>query len=101
MRYYTLNKNKYHNPIVNLDKIWSLVGEEVSVCWCCVCVALCVCQCLSLSAVSLAACMSQAAAAPGGQSCGVVWVGARLLLTTHASRRASAHVSAWQLPCTH
>jgi hypothetical protein len=32
MRYFTLNKNKYHNPIVNLDKLWSLVGEEVGVC---------------------------------------------------------------------
>lgn len=29
MRYFHLNKNKYHNPIVNLDKLWSLVGEEV------------------------------------------------------------------------
>ncbi|KAF5836155.1 component of cytosolic 80S ribosome and 60S large subunit [Dunaliella salina] len=29
MRYFHINKNKYHNPIVNLDKLWSLVGEEV------------------------------------------------------------------------
>jgi hypothetical protein len=30
MRYFHLNKNKYHCPIVNLDKLWTLVGEEVS-----------------------------------------------------------------------
>ena len=29
MRYFHLSKNKYHCPIINLDKIWSLVGEEV------------------------------------------------------------------------
>lgn len=29
MRYFHLNKNKYHCPIINLDKIWNLVGEEV------------------------------------------------------------------------
>lgn len=29
MRYFNLNKNKYHNPIINLDKLWTLVGEEV------------------------------------------------------------------------
>ena len=29
MRYFNLKKNKYHCPIVNLDKLWSLVGEEV------------------------------------------------------------------------
>lgn len=28
MRYFHLNKNKYHCPIINLDKIWNLVGEE-------------------------------------------------------------------------
>ena len=28
MRYFHLNKNKYHCPIVNLDKLWALVGEE-------------------------------------------------------------------------
>lgn len=40
MRYFHLNKNKYHNPIVNLDKLWSLVGEEVRCggCLCLVCV---------------------------------------------------------------
>ena len=30
MRHFNLNKNHYFNPIVNLDKLWSLVGEEVS-----------------------------------------------------------------------
>ena len=29
MRYFHLSKNKYHCPIINLDKIWTLVGEEV------------------------------------------------------------------------
>jgi large subunit ribosomal protein L27Ae len=28
MRYFHLNKNKYFCPIINLDKLWSLVGEE-------------------------------------------------------------------------
>lgn len=28
MRYFHLNKNQYHCPIINLDKIWSLVGED-------------------------------------------------------------------------
>uniref|UniRef100_A0A7S0VF22 Large ribosomal subunit protein uL15/eL18 domain-containing protein n=2 Tax=Polytomella parva TaxID=51329 RepID=A0A7S0VF22_9CHLO len=28
MRYFHLSKNKYHCPIVNLDKLWNLVGEE-------------------------------------------------------------------------
>ena len=28
MRYFHLNKNKYHCPIVNLDKLWALVGEQ-------------------------------------------------------------------------
>jgi large subunit ribosomal protein L27Ae len=31
MRYFHLNKNKYHCPIINLDKIWTLVGEEARV----------------------------------------------------------------------
>ncbi len=30
MRYFHLSKNKYHCPIINLDKIWNLVGEQVS-----------------------------------------------------------------------
>jgi large subunit ribosomal protein L27Ae len=25
-----MNKNKYHCPIINLDKLWTLVGEQVS-----------------------------------------------------------------------
>lgn len=29
MRHFHLSKNKYFNPIVNLDKLWTLVGEEV------------------------------------------------------------------------
>jgi large subunit ribosomal protein L27Ae len=29
MRYFHFSKNKYHCPIINLDKLWSLVGEEV------------------------------------------------------------------------
>jgi len=29
MRYFNKRTNKYHNPIVNLDKLWTLVGEEV------------------------------------------------------------------------
>lgn len=28
MRHFHLSKNKYFCPIVNLDKLWSLVGEE-------------------------------------------------------------------------
>eukprot|EP00192_Tetraselmis_astigmatica_P014798 CAMPEP_0117661882 /NCGR_PEP_ID=MMETSP0804-20121206/7769_1 /TAXON_ID=1074897 /ORGANISM="Tetraselmis astigmatica, Strain CCMP880" /LENGTH=147 /DNA_ID=CAMNT_0005468769 /DNA_START=93 /DNA_END=536 /DNA_ORIENTATION=- len=28
MRYFHLNKNKYHCPVINLDKLWTLVGEE-------------------------------------------------------------------------
>ncbi|KAL6774357.1 RPL27A [Auxenochlorella protothecoides x Auxenochlorella symbiontica] len=31
MRYFHLNKNKYFQPIINLDKIWSLVGESARV----------------------------------------------------------------------
>ena len=31
MRYFHLNKNKYHCPVVNLEKLWSLVGEEARV----------------------------------------------------------------------
>jgi large subunit ribosomal protein L27Ae len=27
MRYFTYNKNKYHCPTVNIDKLWSLLGE--------------------------------------------------------------------------
>lgn len=29
MRYYNKRKNKYYCPIVNLDKLWALKGEEV------------------------------------------------------------------------
>ena len=29
MRHFHLTKNQYHCPIVNLDKLWSLVGNEV------------------------------------------------------------------------
>ena len=29
MRYFNKRTNKYFNPIVNLDKLWALVGEEV------------------------------------------------------------------------
>lgn len=29
MRHFHLTKQKYHCPILNLDKIWTLVGEEV------------------------------------------------------------------------
>jgi hypothetical protein len=32
MRHFHYSRNKYHCPIVNLDKIWSLVGEEVRDC---------------------------------------------------------------------
>eukprot|EP01025_Chloroclados_australasicus_P015471 TRINITY_DN1741_c0_g1_i1.p3 TRINITY_DN1741_c0_g1~~TRINITY_DN1741_c0_g1_i1.p3 ORF type:complete len:148 (-),score=15.03 TRINITY_DN1741_c0_g1_i1:152-595(-) len=28
MRYFHINKNKYYCPIINLDTLWSLVGEE-------------------------------------------------------------------------
>ena len=31
MRYFHLNKNKYHCPVINLDKIWTLVGEDARV----------------------------------------------------------------------
>jgi large subunit ribosomal protein L27Ae len=29
MRYFHKTHNQFHRPIVNLDKIWTLVGEEV------------------------------------------------------------------------
>ena len=29
MRHYHLTRNKYHCPTVNLDKLWSLVSEQV------------------------------------------------------------------------
>ena len=29
MRYFNKRTNKYFNPIMNLDKLWTLVGEEV------------------------------------------------------------------------
>ena len=29
MRHFHLTKQKYHCPIINLDKLWTLVGEEV------------------------------------------------------------------------
>lgn len=29
MRHFHLTKQQYHCPIVNLDKIWTLVGEAV------------------------------------------------------------------------
>ena len=29
MRYFNKRTNKYFNPIINLDKLWTLVGEEV------------------------------------------------------------------------
>lgn len=32
MRHFHKQKNHYHCPIVNLDKLWALVGEEVSRC---------------------------------------------------------------------
>ena len=28
MRYFHLNRNKFHQPIVNVDRLWTLVGEE-------------------------------------------------------------------------
>lgn len=31
MRYFHLNKNKYFCPIINLDKIWTLVGEDARI----------------------------------------------------------------------
>lgn len=31
MRYFHLNRNKYHCPIVNLDKLWALVGEKARI----------------------------------------------------------------------
>ena len=32
MRHFNIRKNKYHCPIVNLDKLWNLVGNEVRSC---------------------------------------------------------------------
>ncbi len=29
MRHFHYARNKYHCPIINLDKLWTLVGEEV------------------------------------------------------------------------
>jgi ribosomal protein L15 len=31
MRHFNLRKNQYHCPIVNLDKLWALVGEDARV----------------------------------------------------------------------
>ena len=31
MRYFNKRTNKYHSPIVNLDKLWTLVGDEVRI----------------------------------------------------------------------
>ena len=28
MRHFHLKRNQYHNPIVNIDKLWALVSEE-------------------------------------------------------------------------
>ncbi len=30
MRHFHYQRNPYHCPIVNVDKLWALVGEEVS-----------------------------------------------------------------------
>lgn len=32
MRHFHYARNKYHCPIINLDKLWTLVGEEVRRC---------------------------------------------------------------------
>jgi hypothetical protein len=29
MRHFNIRKNQYFQPIINLDKLWSLVGNEV------------------------------------------------------------------------
>lgn len=29
MRYFHKTRNQFHCPVINLDKLWSLVGEEV------------------------------------------------------------------------
>ncbi len=29
MRHFNIRKNQYFQPIINLDKLWSLVGHEV------------------------------------------------------------------------
>ena len=29
MRHFNIRKNQYYQPIINLDKLWSLVGHEV------------------------------------------------------------------------
>ena len=29
MRHFNIRKNQYFCPIINLDKLWSLVGEQV------------------------------------------------------------------------
>ena len=31
MRHYHLTRNKYHCPTVNLDKIWSLISEQIRI----------------------------------------------------------------------
>jgi large subunit ribosomal protein L27Ae len=31
MRHFHYQRNHYFNPIINLDKLWTLVGEEVGV----------------------------------------------------------------------
>lgn len=31
MRYFHLSKNKYFCPVINLDKLWALVGEDARV----------------------------------------------------------------------
>lgn len=35
MRYFNLKKNKFFCPIINLDKLWTLVGEEVRLAYQC------------------------------------------------------------------
>lgn len=30
MRHFNIRKNHYFQPIINLDKLWSLLGNEVS-----------------------------------------------------------------------
>lgn len=50
MRVYHKLKNHYHCPIINLDKLWTLVGEEVRP-------AHCTCELAAARSLPAAACV--------------------------------------------
>lgn len=49
MRYFHLNKNKYHCPVINLDKVRAVLRRAVRMLlWCAMPHALCCIQCCAL-----------------------------------------------------